>query len=425
MKGTHRIVIVGGGFAGLRTALELVKRKARLRAFEITLVDRETVHVYSPLLYEVCTGGLEKDDGSMAKDLRAGVSVPFSDFERRVKGSKLKFVRGELSGIDSEANEIQLKDGRTLPYDDLVLAFGVVPNTFGIPGVEEHAYKRKWLPDALKIREKLRMHLEMARKGKEKRLVVMVVGGGPTGTEFSAELANFFQRLTREKRMSKDAWQIRLVEAGPSILGNASPEIQKHAVKRLERLGVMIMPKTKMTAVEPGRACLSTDGEEECVREADVIVWAGGIKPSEALKSLKLQTDPKGAIVVDPAFQVKGRERVWALGDASGFVHPKTNARVPQLAQVATREAGIVAENITRALERRPLISWFPPEKWITATPLGGSYAVADFGTFHVAGWRGFIVRKFADLSYFCSILPWRQAIPLWMHGTMVYRKND
>ena len=187
----------------------------------------------------------------------------------------------------------------------------------------------------------------------------------------------------------------------------------------------MVMTGTKLSRVEPGRACLVVNVDEECTREADIVVWAGGVKPSEVLKALKFPTDQKGSIMVDPAFQVKGHDRVWALGDAVAFTHPKTEKRVPALAQVATREAAIVAENITRSLERRPVISWFPPEYWMTVTPLGGAHAVADFGRFHLVGFPGFVARKFADLGYFCSILPWRVAVPLWIHGTMVYRRND
>ncbi|OGL66739.1 hypothetical protein A2856_03165 [Candidatus Uhrbacteria bacterium RIFCSPHIGHO2_01_FULL_63_20] len=427
MKGPHRIIIVGGGFGGLRAALELVKRRARLKSFEVTLVDRETRHIYSPLLYEVCTGGLDADMGrASVQELKSGVAVPFSDFERRVKKSRLHFVRGELTGLDEEAKEIALKDGRTLPYDDLILACGGAPNTFGIPGVEEHAFFLKWLPDALRIRARIAAFLEARRKGKERRVCVLIAGGGPTGTESAAELANFFQRMTDAGVLDREAWHVRLVEAGPTVLPNHPEPVRQAARKRLEALGVDVMTGTKLNKIEPGRACLTiADDGEECIREADVVVWAGGIKPPAAWKSLKLPVDAKGWLMAEPSLQLKGKDHVWGLGDAVSFMHPKTGVRVPALAQVATREAAIVAENVTRLLERRPAITWNPPEYWMTVTPLGGHHAIADLGRFVLTGFPGYVARKVADLMYFCSILPWRQALRLWAKGTMVYMRND
>ncbi|TAK03924.1 NAD(P)/FAD-dependent oxidoreductase [Patescibacteria group bacterium] len=425
VKGAHRIVIVGGGFAGVRTALELVKRRARLKAFEVVLVDRETSHVYNPLLYEVCTGGLG-DGGASARELRAGVAVPFSDFERRVKKSALRFVRGDLSGIDEEAREILLRDGRRLGYDDFVIALGAVPNTFSTPGVAEHAYFLKWLPDAIRIRERIATFLEAQRKGKEKRVCVLVAGGGPTGVEFAAELANFLHRLTYAGKLPRDAWHVRIVEAGPSVLPNHPEKVRARAGARLDRLGVEIMTGTKVVSVESGRACLAIEGDgEECVREADVVVWAGGIRPPESVKALRLPTDAKGWIAVTPTFAVKGKEHVWALGDATSFLHPKTGGRVPALAQAATREAAIVAENVTRGLERRLPLTWIPPEHWMTVTPLGGRYAIADLGRVVLSDGLGYLARKVADFLYFSSILPLRRAIHVWVRGTRAYSKND
>lgn len=426
MKGAHRVVIVGGGFAGVRTALELVKRRARLKSFEVVLVDRETSHVYNPLLYEVCTGGLSGSEGASARELRAGVSVAYADLERREKGGRLRFVRGELTGIDHEAREIALKDGRRLGYDDLVLALGAVPNTFGTPGVEEHAYFLKWLPDAERIRARIAAFLEAQRKGKEKRVCVLVAGGGPTGVEFAAELANFLHRLTYAGKLPREAWHVRVVEAGPSVLMNLPEAVRSRALKRLDRLGVEVMTGTKVTKVESGRACLSVEGDgEECVREADVVVWAGGIRAPDVVKRLRLPTDAKGWIAVDPTFAVKGMDGVWALGDAVSYLHPRTGARVPALAQAATREAGIVAENVTRVLERRVPVAWTPPDHWMTVTPMGGRYAIADLGKAVLSDGLGFLARKVADLLYFSSILPLRRALHVWMRGANAYLKND
>jgi NADH dehydrogenase len=207
---------------------------------------------------------------------------------------------------------------------------------------------------------------------------------------------------------------------------NLPEAVRERALKRLDRLGVEVMTGTKVTKVEPGRACLAIEGDgEDCVREADVVVWAGGIRAPDVVKRLRLPVDAKGWIAIDPTFAVKGTEGIWALGDAVSYLHPRTGLRVPALAQAAVREASVVAENVTRLLERRLPITWTPPEYWMTVTPMGGRYAIADLGKAVLGDVPGYVARKVADLLYFTSILPLSRALPAWARGARTYLKND
>ena len=154
-------------------------------------------------------------------------------------------------------------------------------------------------------------------------------------------------------------------------------------------------------------------------------MWAGGIKPAELVKKLGLPVDEKGFIAIEPTFEVKGMEHAYALGDCAAVMHPKTGRRVPALGQAAEREAAIVAENVVRHLERKGLMNWTPPDHWITVVPIGGKFALADFGKWYIGGMLGYLIRKAADFYYFFSVLPWRNAWSIWMRGAAAYTRND
>ncbi len=407
---THRIVIVGAGFAGLRTALELAKRRVRLKTFEITLIDRNADHVYTPLLYEVSSGELDVRSKACVGELRSGVCVRFDSYVNIVKKKNIRFCRAEVAGIDWEEKTVRLASGEALPYDDLVVAVGVETADYGIPGVKEYALPMKTLKDGFHIRERIHGMLEAYENGDRKRISIVVAGGGATGVEFAAETANFFRRLERDGVVKTGDADVSLVEGGADVLMMFSPALRAKARARLASLGVTVKTGTKLTEVKD---------------DGTVVVWTAGVRPFGAMKDWGLPLDERGYAKVDKAFAVEGMKNVHALGDCVTFLHQKTKARVPALAQAAVKEAGVVAENIARHLERKLPMSWNPPERWITVVPMGGAYAIADFGWMRLCGMPGYFVRKLADLSYFLSILPPREAWKIWVDGSKVYDKND
>lgn len=421
----HRIVIIGGGFAGLRTALEIEKRRARIKDCSITLIDRNAEHVYTPLLYEVSSGELEASGKTCAGELRSGVCVRFDAYANIVRKKHVRFVRGEVAAIDREGRLVVLAGGEQIPYDDVVVAIGMETATYGIPGVAEYARSMKTLRDAFAIRERIHGFLDAYKAGKEKRISIAVAGGGATGVEFVAETANFFKRLAADGVLQEADFDLTLVEAGPDILMMFPPPVRARARRRLESLGVRVLVETKLKEVREGSVVSTAKDGTDTASEADVTVWTAGVRPLAAAKEWGLPVDERGFVRVDRSFAVEGTKNAYALGDCVAVLHPKTKAKVPALAQVATREAGIVAENIARHLERKAPTLWNPPEKWVTVVPMGGAYAIADFGWTCVCGWAGYAVRKIADLQYFLSILPPREAWKLWRTGSKVYLKND
>ncbi len=422
---THKIVIVGAGFGGLRTALELAKRKVRLKAFEITLVDPRPEHLYTPLLYEVSSGDLELSSDACVGELQSGACVQIDAVRNIIKKRNIRFAQGSVATVDATEQNVVLSTGETIPYDDLVIAVGVESATYGIAGADRYALPMKTLKDAFAIRQRMFEFIRSYKDGKAKHLSILVVGGGASGTEFASETANFFHRMVDEETLLRWDYDISLVEAGPDILSMFPAPVRHCARERLHALGINVLAATKLKSVEANAVTLERADGTAVRHDADVIVWTAGVKPLDAVKGWNLPVDERGFIKVTPNFLVEGSKNVYAIGDCASFVHPKTKKRVPALAQAAVKEAAIVAENIARTLERKLPMSWTPPERWITVVPMGGAYAIADFGWFHLTGILGYLVRKVADLQYFISILPIDEAWRLWSSGAKVYRKND
>ena len=420
----HRILILGGGFAGLNTALELTKRFRHVDGYEIVLIDRHPEHLYTPLLYEVASGCLE-DNGRVCRgSLKEGATIGFESFIK-MTGSRVRFHPGELQSIDTVKNLVRLKDQDDLSYDTLVIALGSETNCYGIPGLEQYAYAMKSLREAYRIRARLHDFLERCEQGKERCLDVVIGGAGATGTELAAELAHFFGRLTRTGQLQKKNWSLRLVEMGPQILNTFSPRVRERAMRRLKQLGVQILTDTKIEEVHDRTIRLSTKTGGPETTEADVVVWCGGIQPARMLKQTRLPLGPKGHVVVDGTFLVAGYDSVFALGDCAQFQDPHTKEFVPPLAQAAIAQSKQLAENIWHHVHHKPLHAWHPPHTWRTILPLGGAYAVSDLGVTVMQGKLGYALRRFVDFLYLYQLLPVRDAFRIWFEGVKVYLKND
>lgn len=417
----HHIVILGAGFAGLRTGLELLKRRARLGNTTITLVDANAEHVYTPLLYEVAMGCVDADEETAICTLERGAALAYAEnpFLHR-KDGRLKFVRANVAGVDWETRTVKLEGAGDLPFNDLVLAVGGETATYGVPGVTEYAAAMKTLANAMHIRSRLTGALQKLRDGKCVCLDVVVIGGGPNGCEGAAELASYLRRLVREGKIPTGCFSVTLLEAGPEVLSMFSPAMRTLALRRLALLGVKVKTSVRVEEIQTDRV-LTKDGD----MHADLIVWAGGMKPRASVKAWGFPVDEKGFVLADSTFVVKGKDHAWALGDAAYLTHPVTGARVPALAQAAAKQATVLAENITRTLERKPTVTYTAPTRWNVVVPIGGAWAIADLGFMRVTGFLGYVARKAADLMYFLSILPPKNAFLFWMRGARAFLRND
>jgi len=338
---TSHIVIVGGGFAGLYTALELEKRLKREREVTVTLLNNENFFLFTPMLPEAGAGSI---------GTRHIVS-PLRKLLRRTR-----FAEVEVAGIDFDAQVVSARHSltgawREFHYDHLVLTLGGVTNYFGIPGAADFALSFKTLGDAIYVRNHTINMLEEAAVEPERAaelLTFAVVGGGLTGVEVVGQI-NDFVREAADYYPEIDRRQIRvlLVEAGPRLMAEMNEKLAAFAERVLVKRGVEVRTNTAVVSVDQDGFALST-GERIPTR---TIIWGAGVMPNPLIAGFDLPKE-RGRIRVNEYLEVEGRPNVWALGDCAYILNPKTGQPHPPTAQHAVREGKRAARNIAAVFGR-------------------------------------------------------------------------
>ncbi|MEP7258630.1 MAG: NAD(P)/FAD-dependent oxidoreductase [Flavitalea sp.] len=337
-----KIIITGGGFAGMNLAKALANKKD----FEVTLVDRNNYHFFPPLIYQVAASFIELSN----------ISYPF---RKMFQGKKnIHFHYGSLINIHVEQNTIET-DAATLPYDYLVLAMGTETNYFGMENVKRNALPMKTIEDAINLRNQLLLNLETATKTineaeRGKLMNLVIAGGGPTGVEVAGMLAEMGKHI-REKdypELHGVTGNIYLVDSGKALLGPMSEKAQKEAYKQLGRLGVIVKLGTAVKDYVDDKVILST-GEEITTAS---LVWASGVIAREA-PGLPPQSIGRGRrILTDEYNKVNGTTNIFAIGDISFQTADKNYANGhPQLAQVAIQQGKLLARNFENIRDGKPL----------------------------------------------------------------------
>jgi len=344
-----RIVILGGGFAGMRTAECLEKQFQGDSAVSITLVNETNALLFTPMLAEVAGSSLEPSH--ISTSLRSSLH-------------RTEFIRGRADEIDLEGRRVILEgehvsDGtkprREIPYDQLVIALGSVSNYLGLENIEKLAFNFKSLLDAIRIRNHVIEMFERAdREGdsavRRTLLTFVIAGGGFAGVELAGALNDFAHGILADYRsLHADDLSVLLVHARDRILPELSESLGRYAQERMEMRGVRFRLNTRVTDARPGFVVLS-DGEIH----TNTLAWTAGTAPNPLLKSLPVEKDKRGALVAENTLEVPGRPGVWALGDCAAVVDAKTGKACPPTAQVAIREADVLARNIRAELEGRP-----------------------------------------------------------------------
>jgi NADH:ubiquinone reductase (H+-translocating) len=353
------VVIVGGGFAGLKAARSL--RRAPVR---VTLVDKQNHHLFQPLLYQVATGALAAPD----------IAAPIRKVLRNQKNATV--LVGEVQSVDRAAKEVVLEDGGGLPYDYLLLATGASHAYFGHDEWAEHAPGLKTLSDAFHIRRRVLSAFEAAEResdplSQRELLTFVVVGGGPTGVELAGALAEIARRTLARDFRNFDPREacVVLIEALPQIL-NAYPEdLSAKAVKQLERLGVVVKTGIMVTGVD--EAGVSIEGGRIAAR---TILWAAGVEASKVGAHVPgAALHRTGRVLVQPDLAVDDAKDVFVAGDLAWL--EEDDKPVPALAPVALQMGRHFAGNVLRLLEGRPTESFHYKDRGSLAT-IGRSKAV-------------------------------------------------
>jgi NADH:ubiquinone reductase (H+-translocating) len=339
-KTPTRILIVGGGFAGLTVAMELERKLGRDPSVEITLINRDNFFLFTPMLHEVAASDL---------DLTTIVN-PVRKMLRRVS-----FVVGEVDQIDLEQKRVIVSHGfdhhpHILEFDFLVFGLGSITNTYGLPGVHEHALTMKSLSDAMRLRNHVIAHLEEADsdccKKIESLLTFVVAGGGFAGVETVASINDFVRRaLPSYPHLSEDMVRVILIHSGPVILPELEENLGVYAQKILSGRKVEIRLKTKIESFSGGAVRL-TDGTKI---PTNTLVWTAGTSPNPLLETIPSAKEG-GRLLVTEFLELQGWPGVWALGDCSAIPNPRTGKFHPPTAQHALRQGKIAAHNIIASI---------------------------------------------------------------------------
>jgi NADH dehydrogenase len=337
----NRILILGGGFAGLYTALELERLLAKDRDTEITLVNRDNFFLFTPMLHEVAASDLDLTN----------IVNPVRKLLR-----KTQFFQGEVQAVDLERRRVTVAHGfdhhpHDLEYDRLVLGLGSTTNFFNLPGLQENALTMKSLADAINLRNRLIALLEEADTEccsalRRPLLTLVVAGGGFAGVETIAGLNDFLHEAIRYyPNLRPDQVRVVLVHPGAVILPELNASLGRYAQKKLEERGVEIRLNCKVTAYD-GTVATLTDGESVVCK---TLIWTAGTTPSMLLNDLPCEKQ-RGRVVVDDTLEIPSRRGVWALGDCALISDRKRGGYYPPTAQHALRQGRVAARNILASL---------------------------------------------------------------------------
>ena len=339
-----RILVLGGGFGGVYTALHLERAVGGRPDVEITLVSRENFFLFTPMLHEVAASDLD-------------ITHIVSPLRTLLKRTAI-FI-GDVTSIDLEGRRVRVAHGfephdHNLEYDHLVIALGSMTNFYGLPGLEQRALTMKTLGDAIHLRNRVIATLEEAdtecAAGRDGLLTFVVAGGGFAGVETIAGLNDFVREaLTFYPRIAPDRIRMVLVHAGPVILPELGGPLGAYAQRKLSSRGIEIITEAKVSAVTDHGVMLA-DGRRIPSR---LVVWTAGTSPHPLLRELPCMLD-RGRILVDETLAVPGYGGVWALGDCAVIPDTRTGGTHPPTAQHALREAATVANNIAATLNNRP-----------------------------------------------------------------------
>jgi NADH dehydrogenase len=407
----QRIIIIGGGFAGVNLAKTLAGSQ-----YQIVMIDKNNYHQFQPLFYQVATAGIEP----------SGILFPlrklfnhYSDFYLRIT---------EVTHIDVVTKTVHTRSG-DCTYDKLIIAAGAKTSYFGLENIRKVAFPMKSVTEALSLRNSILKHLEMAlfEPDAEKKVELMnlvVVGGGPTGTEVAGALAEMKKHIFPKEYKELDVKSIRivLVEASPTLLNGMTERSKARSKKYLEQLGVEVMTGVQVKDYVNHNVLLS-NGEAIPTRN---IIWAAGVK---GIKFKGIPDDvylPNERIMVDAFNKVKDLEDVYAIGDNCAMITDETPKGHPQVAQVAIQQAKNLANNLKLADQNKPPKPFRYKDLGAMAT-VGRNLAVADlpgisfFGFFawyvwmfvHLMAILGVKNRLFVFLNWMWSYITFDQSLRL------------
>ena len=399
-----RVVIVGGGFGGLWAAQAL--RKAPV---QVTLLDRQNHHLFQPLLYQVATAALNPSD----------IAQPI----RRVlrKQANAEVLLGEAVSVDLDGKRVQLRDGKSVAYDRLILATGATHSYFGHPEWEASAPGLKTIDDALEIRRRMLVAFEAAEREEDPALraalvTFAVIGAGPTGVEMAGALAEISRQVLQRdfRHIDPAAARVLLIEAGPRILAAYAPESSASAQRQLERLGCELRLGKAVTAVGPNGISL---GDETIGTRT--VIWAAGVQASPLARSLGVPLDRAGRVHIQSDLSLPGHPEVQVIGDLASL--EQDGKPIPGLAPAAMQMGRQAARNVERAMAGQRVLPFRYVDKGTLAT-IGRARAVAERGKIRIGGFLAWLVWLLVHIFF---LIGFRNRFLVLFEWAWVYFRNE
>ena len=388
-KKTTRVVIVGGGFGGVKTALELANKPG----FSVQLISDNTHFEYHGALYRSAIGHSPME-----------VVIPLKDIFEEAKNVEL--ILDSAGVIDAKKKRIGSLTGHVYSYDKAVFALGNTVNYFGISGLEAHTETMHDISSTIKLRTAL---VTLLSKASTKPVKVAIVGAGASGVELAGEIQNFAGLIAKRHRIKTPNVKVTLIDGAPRVLPMLSEKASAKVAKHLHSLGVEIHLNVQVESCEPGAVCLNAGD-----LKADLIIWTAGSKPVDffANNSSVFTLGRAGRVVVNEHLNPTSDTDIFVLGD-------NADTKFSGMAQTALHDAKFVARVIEADQKNKPRPTYKPKQPVYVVTA-GPKWAVVQNGKRLTTGYRGWLFRRQADLTIFKNFEPYKQAIKTWRHANRI-----
>ncbi len=393
------VVILGGGFAGIRVGLELIK--ANLKDTEITLVDKDNFQTFHPSLYEVAT----------SEEPMKNVAIPYSE----IFGNKINLIQANVEKIDSTKQIVQIKLNLEpqaemgIKYDYLIIALGSEPSFMNIEGLEKYSMPLKTLEDAVKIRDQIKS--TCCEEGKCNKKTKVIIGGGSfSGTELAGELLMYKDKLATQNHLDPNCLDISILQRSNHLLSELDPKVSEVAEKRVSGPNVHYLFGGHIKKVTKDKVFTDTGN----AFDYDILIWTGGVAANHIASVSNLPVNNHGQIIVNDYLQVEDLSNIFAAGDIAAFIDKMTQKSPPGVAEVAEDMGKIVGENIINLVLNKPLKKY----KIIHLgyiVPLKGRFAVAQIlDKIQISGFLAWVMQQLVVFWYFLNILPIYKAFKKW-----------
>jgi NADH dehydrogenase len=378
-KTKQKVLIIGGGFGGVKAALELAKNTN----FSVTILSEQENFRYYPTIFNIALG-----------KSHLGASIPLAEI---FEDKHVEIVKAAAESVDRQNKSVKTVEGNSYGYDYLIIALGVVTNYFGIEGLDKYSYGIKNIDDARELRDHLHKQLV---DDKRPDVNYVIIGGGPTGVELAGSLPGYMRHIMKKHGIKDAGLHIDLVEAAPRLVPRMTEPYSRAVAKRLNKLGVSLYLNETVKAETADNLQMSNHS-----LESHTVVWTAGVTNHPFLKSNNFALNDKGKAKVDEHLQ--SEPNIYVIGD---------NADTPfsGMAQTALYDGQFIAGHLIRQVEGKSQQA-YKPKKPVYVIPAGPKWAAVMWGQLHLYGLAGWVLREAADFKGFKDYEPWWKASKHWL----------